>query len=65
MSLARRPEMMKRRCAMVAADERRREVVSSMSFQLVEEFDRSCTDVPEIVVPASAGRTLRRMPRSC
>lgn len=28
----RRPEMMKRRCAKVASDERRREVVISMSF---------------------------------
>jgi hypothetical protein len=36
-----------------------------MSFELVKEFDRSYTDVPEIVAPTSVGRTLRRMPPSC
>lgn len=58
----RRPETMKRTCAIIRADERKRQVVSYLSFELVGEPDPSRIDAPETVSPARAGRTLGRMP---
>ena len=53
---------MKRTSAIIRADERQRQVVSSLSLELVEESDLSRTDVPETVALVRARRTLGRMP---
>lgn len=50
-----------RKCDKVKKDERRREVVISLSFELEEESDPSRTNVPETVALASAGMTQRKM----
>lgn len=59
---ARRPEMMKRTNVIIRVDEQQRQVVSSLSFKLVEESGPGRTDVPEIVELAQTRRTRRRMP---
>src|SRR5262245_42680665 len=43
-------------------DERQRQVLRSLSSNLIEESDTSRNDAPEIVERARTRRTLRRMP---
>src|SRR5919108_4346788 len=54
--------MMKRTNVIIRMDEQQRQVVSSLSFKLVEESGPGRTDVPEIVELAQPRRTRRRMP---
>jgi transposase len=53
--------MKRTQCDTIKTDERRRKVVISLSLELAEESDPSRTDAPEIVAPARAGITLRRI----